>query len=475
MVSDAVGRWRVRVGLCACALAVSMGSTSLAVALPELARQVDATPHELQWIVNAYTVTLAALIIACGTWADRAGPRVPLVVGGACLASGSTWGALATGTESLVAARVVMGLGAAALVPLSSSTVARVFTGTERSRALAVWAGVVTLGAPLGLLVGGVALHVAGWPVIFWANVPLVIAGSVMTARRLPVWQPTDAPVGNGLRMATRAVGLVLVVGGLAQSAVADSLDDVPLAAAVAGLLCVAMASLGGRVRNGATWPAGPTGLAARRSYWCATCVAAVASLTVAITFFLVPLLSSALHGADCADIALVLLPGLAAGLAGNAVTNRLRRRLGDSVVAASGLGLVALCFGAAALHPESPSTSWSAAWVAAQGFGISLVLLTAVDVALGCSATSLVPARWAAVTQTWRQVGGAVGVASCAAAITLCSPPAGPRSGLGASRSLVDATQGLATAMALASLATAVYAVRALSFPMIDRQETPP
>lgn len=443
-----------------------MSNTSLAVALPELARDLGAAAHDLHRIVNAYAVTLAALIIPCGTWGDRVGPRVPLLLGGACLAVGSAWGALASGTDSLVVARMVMGVGAAALLSLSGATVARVFPGVERSRAVAAWAGVVTLGAPLGLVVGGVAVQVAGWRVIFWANLPLVLVGLVLTARRLPVWRPTQAPAASGGRLAARATGLVLVVGGLSRSAEGASLEPWPLAVVGLGLLCVAAASLGGRGSGRATWPPGATGLAARRSYWCATWIAAVASLAVAITFFLVPLLASARHEADAAAIALVLLPGLAIGLAGNAVTNRLRRRLGDPVVAASGLALVALCFGAAVLHPDPPSLSWLAVWVAAQGFGISLVLLTAVDVALGCSATSLVPGRWAAVTQTWRQVGGAVGVAACAAAIALGSPATGSAAGRQASRPLVDAAQGVAVAMVLVSLASTVLVLRALRTP---------
>ncbi|WP_420873998.1 MFS transporter [Nocardioides lijunqiniae] len=447
-------------------LAVSMSNTSLAVALPELARGMDATPLELQWIVNAYTVTVAALIIPCGAWGDRIGPRVPLLFGSACLGVGSTLSAMAPGAEFLIASRVVMGVGAASLLPLSSSTVARMFPGAERSRAIATWAGVITLGAPLGLLIGGGAVQFVGWRAIFWANLPLVLVGALLTARRAPAWRPPKRPNVSSAKLATRAIGLMLLAWGLANSTGSDFHGASPAGVALTGLSLIVAASVGWRRADDATWPPGPTGRLTRRSYWCATLAAAMANLLVGVTFFLVPQISSAQHQADAGEIALVLLPGLAVGLIGNIVANRLRRRMGDPVVAAGGLGIVAICLAIAVARPQPPSLPHLGAWVALEGFGISLVLLTAVDVSLGCSVLTPVPGRWTAVTQTWRQMGGAVGVACCAAAIVMHPASGKPASGPVSPHSLAEATQTVGGALLVLSSAGVVYVLLALRAP---------
>lgn len=457
------------VGLCASALAVSVSTTSLSVALPDLVRDVDAVPGQAPWIVNAYTVVLAALIIPCGVWGDRVGPRVPLLLGSACFGTGSVVCALSASPESLVCGRAVMGVGAAALLPLSSSTVARAFPGSERSRAVAIWAGVITLGAPLGLLVGASAAELGGWQTVFWANLPLVVVGAVLTSRaRLSLPPAVGTPPLSLRRLALRAAGLVILSWGLAGPIGADSDGLGTVSTVTLGSAAVVAASARRRSGTGA-WPLGPAGVRARTSYWCATVVAAVGNLLVAVTYFLVPLISAASHGADAAAISLVLVPGLAAGLVGNATANRLRRRWGDPAVVAAGFVLLAACFALAAVHSEPPSLTWLSGWVAVEGLGISLILLTAVDVALGCGSCSVSPGRLSAVTQTWRQMGVAVGVTLAGAAVVLHSTAGGQAPGVASSPGLLDATRSTAVVLLVVVLIAGVYAVLGLRLPAAD------
>jgi MFS family permease len=150
--------------VCASLMVITLDFTILNVALPTLALELRADSRDLQWFVNAYELVLAGLLLTGGALADRFGRRRVLAIGLTVFGAASVAAAAAGGAGELIAARAVMGVGGALVVPTTLSIVTNVFTDpSERGRAIAVWTGVAALGLGTGPLVGGVLLRHFYW------------------------------------------------------------------------------------------------------------------------------------------------------------------------------------------------------------------------------------------------------------------------------------------------------------------------
>ncbi|HEY2303794.1 MAG TPA: DHA2 family efflux MFS transporter permease subunit, partial [Acidimicrobiales bacterium] len=155
-------------------IVVTIDTTILNVALPSLVRDLHATSSELQWIVDAYTVVFAGLLLSAGSLGDRFGRRGVLTAGLALFAVASGASALATSSSQLIALRALTGVGAALVFPATLSILTNVFPNpVERQRAIAVWAGTAGIGIGLGPVAGGVLLRHFYWGSVFWVNVPV--------------------------------------------------------------------------------------------------------------------------------------------------------------------------------------------------------------------------------------------------------------------------------------------------------------
>ena len=157
-----------------------LDSTVINVALPSIARDLDATTAGLQWVMNAYLLVLAAFVVSIGRVGDIVGRRRVFLIGMTTFAAGSIVAAISEGEEMLVAARVLQGLGGAALLGLSLAIVSTVFPAGERGRALGIWAGVSALALGLGPLVGGGLVEAVSWRWLFWINLPFCLLGVVL-------------------------------------------------------------------------------------------------------------------------------------------------------------------------------------------------------------------------------------------------------------------------------------------------------
>ena len=160
--------------LCASLLAIVVDNTIVNVALPTLVRDLDADVSELQWVVDAYTLVFAGLLLLAGALGDRYGRRRTLLAGLAVFGAASAAAAYAGGVDALIAARAVMGAGAAFIMPATLSLLISVFTDErERATAIGIWAATAGLGVALGPVVGGFLLDHFWWGSIFIVNVPL--------------------------------------------------------------------------------------------------------------------------------------------------------------------------------------------------------------------------------------------------------------------------------------------------------------
>src|SRR4051812_20513792 len=182
---------RARLGVlaicCMSIFVVSLDNTIVNVALPSIRRELGASVSQLQWIVDAYTVVLASLLVLAGSVADRVGRARIFSLGLVLFTLGSVLCSAAPTASWLVAFRAVQALGGSMLNPVAMSIIRNTFTDErERARAIGVWGGVVGLSMALGPLLGGALIAAAGWPAIFWVNAPLGLLAVVLVHRFVP-------------------------------------------------------------------------------------------------------------------------------------------------------------------------------------------------------------------------------------------------------------------------------------------------
>src|SRR3989454_9771299 len=191
-------RLAIVLALCLSAFLISVDVTIVNVALPTLVRSLGATTTQLQWVVDAYSLVFAALILAAGSLSDRVGRKGILLAGLGVFAAGSLAGALVNTPAELIAARALMGIGAAGIFPSTLSIIANVFSERrERARAIGLWGATTGIGIATGPIVGGWLLEHFWWGSVFAFMVPVAIvigaciAATVPTSRD-PVAHPLD-------------------------------------------------------------------------------------------------------------------------------------------------------------------------------------------------------------------------------------------------------------------------------------------
>src|SRR4051812_4469890 len=168
-------RWRVLAVLVLALLVTSVDHTIINVAMPRLVGDLSATAAQLQWVVAAYTVVFAGLLLTAGSLGDRFGRRHALAAGLVTFLAGSILSATAGSTAALIAGRGVMGIGGALIMPTTLSILVNAFGDPrERAKAIAIWTAASGAGIALGPIVGGLLMRSFSWGSVFWMNVPLL-------------------------------------------------------------------------------------------------------------------------------------------------------------------------------------------------------------------------------------------------------------------------------------------------------------
>src|SRR6267154_772156 len=169
------------------AFLVNLDTTLVNVALPALTRELHASTTQLQWVVDAYNLVFAALLLTFGSLSDRYGRKGMLLAGLAVFGAASVAGGFTTSPAQLIAARSVMGLGAAMTFPATLSLITNIFTGrTERARAIGLWGASAGVAIALGPIVGGWLLEQFSWSSIFVAMAPVAAAAVALVAASVP-------------------------------------------------------------------------------------------------------------------------------------------------------------------------------------------------------------------------------------------------------------------------------------------------
>lgn len=206
-------------GICLGFVVVLFDATAVTVATGDVAVSPGASVVGVQWVLNSYTVTFAALMLSAGSLGDRWGARRTYIAGAALFAVASAACAAAPSTAVLIAARAVQGVGAAAVVPCSLALIAHRFPdGAARSRALGIWGGVSGIGLAAGPVVGGGLVASFGWRAVFLVVVPVAAVSPVLVATRTGETprRPRSRPDRPGQVLA--AGGLLALTAALTQT-----------------------------------------------------------------------------------------------------------------------------------------------------------------------------------------------------------------------------------------------------------------
>ncbi|MFI1004402.1 DHA2 family efflux MFS transporter permease subunit [Streptomyces galbus] len=394
-------------------LAVGVDATILNVALPTVSADLDASTSQLQWIVDAFTLVLAAALLPAGLLGDKFGRKKLLVAALVLFGAASVLCAFSGSAGQLIAARAALGLAAAFVVPLSTSVLLNLFgSEAERTKAIGVVAVSQMLGLPLGPIVGGALLDHFWWGSVFLINVPLVLLGVLAVAKLVPESRSGERVTVDLGGVAFSSAGLAALTYGAIEAGEKgwDSTGTVvPLlaGAALTGLFVLweLRATAVGRD------PLVDLGLFRGRGFVWGSALSTLVSFAMFGLIFALPQYFQAVLGADALGTGLRLLPLIGGLLAGAGVINRMPAGLGPRAVPALGFLLVSAGLFLGTATGTDSGYKYVAIWLVVIGAGLGLAMTRSMAAALN-SLSEERSGVGSAVVQALRQVGGAIGVA---------------------------------------------------------------
>ena len=400
-------RWATLIVLSLSLVVIGLDNTILNVALPTLVRELGATASQLQWMVDAYILVFAGLLLTMGALGDRFGRKLALTVGLVIFGLSSVAAAFSDSANTLIGARAVMGVGGALIMPATLSIVTNVFEGRERGRAIAVWAGVAGLGIILGPVIGGWLLEHYWWGSIFLINVFVVIVAVVAGAFLVPESKDPEATPLDPLGAVLSIVGLVALVFAIIEAPDRGWTDPI-----VVGAFIVAVVVL-----SAFLWWEAHTEHPMLQLRFFENPRFSAASIAITLVFFAmfgtVFLNTQYLQfvlGYTPLEAGLRVMP-VATMIVAAPLSARLTERLGSKVVVASGLTIVAVALSILATITIDTGYGRVALALAILGAGMGTAMAPATDSIMG----SLPLAKagvGSAMNDTTRQIGGALGVA---------------------------------------------------------------
>jgi DHA2 family multidrug resistance protein-like MFS transporter len=426
MANNPARRWWALIAIAASVLVVGLDLTVLNLALPTIATDLHASTSDQQWFLDAYSLVLAAAMLPAGLLGDRLGRKKVLLVALTLFGASSLACAYAASTGELIAARAVLGIGAAAIFPLSLAVIPVLFAPEERQKAIALIASATFISFPIGPIVGGYLLDHFWWGSVFLINVPVVVLALVAVAFLLPESRSEQRPSVDALGVILSSAGLVGLTYGFIEAGQKSWTNTAALAAIAAGAVVLALfvawerhlTSGTGRVR-----PLIELGLFRSAGFTWGATLATLVSFAMFGIFYAMPQYFQEVQGANALGSGLRLLPligGLVVGMIGSTRLASPRAASSGQVRAplASVKGLVmvgftimavALAFGA--LTKAASGEGFAAAWLAVFGLGLGLAMPQAMNAALSALSAER-SGSGSAVISAMRQVGATIGIA---------------------------------------------------------------
>src|SRR5438046_3923265 len=234
------GRWVLAATILASSMAFIDG-TVVNVALPALQTNLKATAVDVQWVIEAYSLLLSALLLVGGSLGDHYGRRNIFLMGVAIFALASVTCGFVANIHQLIAARALQGLGASLLVPGSPAIISSSFSEDERGRAIGTWSGFSAITTAVGAVLGGWLIEHVSWRAVFFINIPLAVLVIVISLMRVPESSDTASAGLDWLGAALAALGLGALVYGLIESSRLGFSDLTVLAALIAAVVLLAL------------------------------------------------------------------------------------------------------------------------------------------------------------------------------------------------------------------------------------------
>ena len=436
MTENPARKWWALVAIAASVLVVGLDLTVLNLALPTIATDLHASASDLQWISDAYSLVLAAAMLPAGLLGDRFGRKNVLLVALVLFGVSSAACAYATSTGELIAARAVLGLGAAAIFPLSFAVIPVLFAPEERQKAIALMASATFISFPIGPIVGGYLLDHFWWGSVFLINVPVVALALIAVAILLPESRSAQRPGVDVLGVILSSAGLAGLTYGFIKAGQDGWTDAAALGTIAAGAAVLAVfvawerwltgrnqTGEAGSPRGGSIRPLVELRLFRSAGFTWGTVLSTLVSFAMFGIFFAMPQYFQEVRGVNAMGSGLRLLPmigGLIIGMIGG---TRLAspRKAADGMVLAPlanakalvtvGFAIMAVTLGFGATTTVDSGTGFTAAWFAAFGLGLGLAMPQTMNAALSALSAER-SGSGSALISAMRQVGATIGVA---------------------------------------------------------------
>ena len=424
-------RWWALAALGLSVLVVALDLFVLTLALPTVSADLHASSGDLQWFVDGYSLVLAAALLPAGLLGDRIGRKRLLAAALALFGLASLACAYATSAGELIAARAVLGLAAAVILPLSLAVLPVLFTPAERPRAIAAVGGATFLGYPIGPILGGWLLDHFWWGSVFLINIPVVVIAIVAVTLLMPESHAERRQRIDLTGIVVSSAGLTSLTYGLIKAGDSGWTDRVAIITMVAGVVALAAFAVWERLvsRPGRAprpiLPLVDLKLFGSAGFTWGTILSTLVSFALFGLVFAMPQYFLDVRGLDSLGAGLRMLPmigGLALGLFGGQRLQTPRRRhagaaadsappVSPKLLVTVGFAIMAAALAVGAGTTVGSSTAFAAIWFAVTGFGLGVAMPTALNAAIG----ALSPARsgsGSALITAMRQVGGTIGVA---------------------------------------------------------------
>ncbi|MEU1268211.1 DHA2 family efflux MFS transporter permease subunit [Streptomyces sp. NPDC005799] len=401
-------RWWALAALVASMLTLGFDTTILNVALPTMAADLGATTGQQQWMADSYVVVFAALMLPAGLLGDRFGRRLMLIVGLGIFLTGSLAGALAGDVTWVIAARALMGVGAALVTPLALSVLPTLFAADEQPKATAIVTAASALGLPLGPIIGGWLLNHFWWGSVFLVNVPMAAIGIAACVVLLPETRDPASPEVDTVSTALTATGLGALVYAIIEAPTRGWGDPLVLAMFVAAVaLVTALVLRERRVER----PMLDMALLAHRGFLFNTIAATLVMFVLSGLLFVLPPYLQAVLGNDALGTGLRLLPMMGGLLVASRTAPQATVRFGARATVGAGLAVLAFAALLGSRTTVDSGYGFTALWLSITGLGFGFSLMPAMGGALGALPRDRAGSG-SGLLMTLRQVGGAVGIA---------------------------------------------------------------
>ena len=402
-------RWVALSVLVLAVLLVAVDATVLFLAIPFISQSLDPSSTQLLWIGDSYSFVLAGLLVSMGSLSDRIGRKRLLLIGTASFGAASLLAAYAPGAGWLIAARALLGVAGATIMPSTLSLIRNLVPDDrERARAIGIWGAAATAGAAVGPLLGGLLLEHFWWGSVFLINIPIVVLLLVLGWRVLPESKDRNAGAWDLLSVGLSLVGIIGVVYAVKEAAVGQALRPTVVAAAVLGVVCLFWF-----VRRQLRLPVPllDVRLFADRRFTAAALGALIALIGLAGVVFFLSQYFQLVRGYSPLQAGLADLPAFAGSVVGGLTAAYLARRFGNRATLAGGLLAMGLGLGALGwVHAETSYLLVAVAFLAT-GLAEGIVYALSTTIVLGSAPEDKAGAA-SAVSETAYELGTALGIA---------------------------------------------------------------